>query len=119
MLVAVEDETLAAQLQTPLLIATFLEIAAIVAVFVLWEPWARMRIYRREARRSRQLAVILIGVAMLLIWEGVIFVFNIQQGFPAATPDSHLGHVPRYLSPLGGQRIGELSERLLGFRHRL
>ena len=77
MLGAIEDPSLAAQLQTPLLIATILEIAAIVAVIVLWEPWTRMRIYRREARK--QFAVIVIGVAILLIWEGVIFVFSIQQ----------------------------------------
>jgi NitT/TauT family transport system permease protein len=77
MIAQVEDPALAAQLQTPLVIATILEIAAIAAVIVLWEPWARLRIYRREARK--QFAVIVIGVVILLIWEGLIFVFNIQQ----------------------------------------
>lgn len=77
MLAAVDDPALSAQLQTPLLIAMILEIAAIVSVIVLWEPWTRFGIYRREARK--QLAVIIIGVAILLIWEGVITVFNIQQ----------------------------------------
>jgi NitT/TauT family transport system permease protein len=74
---AVEDPALAAQLQAPLLIATLLEVAAIIAVIVLWQPWTRLRIYRREARK--QFAVIVIGIAILLIWEGLIFVFNIQQ----------------------------------------
>ena len=73
----VEDPAVAAQLQTPLLIATILEFAAVAAVIVLWEPWTRLRIYRREARK--QFAVIVIGIAILLIWEGLIFVFNIQQ----------------------------------------
>jgi NitT/TauT family transport system permease protein len=77
MVEAIEDPALAAQLQTPLAIATILEIAAIAAVIVLWEPWTRLRIYRREARN--QFAVIVIGVVILLIWEGLIFVFNIQQ----------------------------------------
>lgn len=73
----VEDPALAAQLQTPLVIAMILEIAAVAAVIVLWEPWTRLRIYRREARK--QFAVIVIGVVILLLWEGAIFVFNIQQ----------------------------------------
>jgi NitT/TauT family transport system permease protein len=77
MIEEVEDAAVAAQLQTPLLIATVLEIAAIASIFVLWAPWNRLRIYRREARK--QFAVIVIGILILLLWEGLIFVFNIQQ----------------------------------------
>ncbi|MFN8379162.1 MAG: ABC transporter permease [Anaerolineae bacterium] len=77
MLAEVDDPALAAQLQTPLIIATLLEIAAIASVIILWQPWTRLRIYRREARK--QFAVIVIGIVILLIWEGAIFVFNVQQ----------------------------------------
>jgi NitT/TauT family transport system permease protein len=74
---AVDDPALAAQLQTPLLISLIFQIAAVVSVIVLWAPWTRLGIYRREARK--QFAVIVVAVVILLLWEGVIAIFNIQQ----------------------------------------
>ncbi|HYO87145.1 MAG TPA: hypothetical protein VER79_00775, partial [Candidatus Limnocylindrales bacterium] len=77
MRIAVDDPALAAQLHTPLLIAMAAQIAAIVAVIVLWSPWSRLKTYRREARK--QFAVIVVAIVILLLWEGVIALFNIQQ----------------------------------------
>ncbi len=77
MLAAAEDEALFGPLQSMLSIATAFEAAAIIAVIVLWQPWTRLRIYRREARK--QLAVLIVAAVILLLWEGLITAFNIQQ----------------------------------------
>jgi NitT/TauT family transport system permease protein len=73
----VEDEALIAQLQTPLVISTVMEYLAIAAIVVLWQPWQRLTGYQRSLRR--QSAALLVAVAVLVLWESLINLLNIQQ----------------------------------------
>lgn len=96
---AVDDPALAAQLQTPLAIALIFEIVAIISVIVLWAPWSRLTIYRSEARR--QLAMIVVAIIILLLWEGLILIFNIQQFLlprPTVILGTFLNTYPRLVS---------------------
>ncbi len=50
---------------------------AVAAIIILWQPWTRLSVYTRAARR--QWAALLIGVLVLLLWEGAIALFQIQE----------------------------------------
>ncbi len=96
---AVDDPALAAQLETPLLIAGLFQIGAIASAIILWSPWSRLTIYRREARR--QFAVIVVAIVLLLLWEGLIAVFKIQQFLlpqPSVIAETFLSVYPRLIA---------------------
>ncbi|MBK8024376.1 MAG: ABC transporter permease [Chloroflexi bacterium] len=50
---------------------------AVAAVVVLWQPWGRLPVYRKALRK--QGAALLIGVVVVLGWEGLVGVFQIQE----------------------------------------
>lgn len=96
---AADDPALAAQLQTPLMLGLIFEIVAIVSAIILWAPWSRLATYRREARK--QFAVIVVAVVILLLWEGLIAVFKIQQFLlpsPSVIAGTFLNTYPRLVS---------------------
>ena len=64
-------------LENALTISTVFEYLAIAAVVVLWQPWTRFAVYGRAVRR--QSAALLIAVLVLVLWEVLITVFQIQQ----------------------------------------
>lgn len=76
----VEDDTLpevVTQLETAVLITTVFEYVAIVSVIVIWQPWTRLGLYRKAARR--QLSAIVVGVIVLVLWETIIAVLQVQE----------------------------------------
>ncbi len=76
----VEEETppeAVASLETAMRITTAFEYAAIASVVVLWQPWARLGLYRKGAKR--QLSAIVVGVIVLVLWEVLITVLQIQE----------------------------------------
>lgn len=136
MLAAAEGEALIASLQSMLPVATLFEVAAIIAVIALWQPWTRLRIYRREARK--QLAVLVVAAIILLLWEGLITVFNIQQFLlprPTVIAGTFIDTYPRLVASAwvtfqnafwgyaigctAGILVGMISARFIGFSRAL
>jgi NitT/TauT family transport system permease protein len=72
-----KDETLQAAMQSALTISTIFEYLALLAVVMLWQPWTRLALYRRAVIKN--LPVLLVAIAVLIVWEMVINLFNIQQ----------------------------------------
>src|SRR5690606_3720682 len=71
------DEAPLQALETALTISTIFEYAALIAVVILWEPWRRLDVYAKALRRySTSLAI---AVIVLVLWETLINVLNIQQ----------------------------------------
>jgi NitT/TauT family transport system permease protein len=64
-------------LQNALTISTVFEYLAIAAVVLLWQPWARLAVYRRTAQK--QIAALVVAVLVLVAWEVLIVIFQIQQ----------------------------------------
>ncbi|MCK6580299.1 MAG: ABC transporter permease [Anaerolineae bacterium] len=64
-------------LQNALNLITPLVWLAAAAVIVLWQPWRRLPVYRRALRK--QGAALLIGAMVILAWELLINIFQIQQ----------------------------------------
>ncbi|MFO7323486.1 MAG: ABC transporter permease [Chloroflexota bacterium] len=73
----VSEDGPVALFETALTITMALEYLALAAVVVLWEPWNRMPVYTRAVRRNAP--VVLVALAVLVIWEAALVVFNIQQ----------------------------------------
>jgi len=71
------ESALRPALQNALTISSILEIAALVSVVALWSPWKRLAVYRKAARSY--LPSLVIAFAFLVLWEGLIEVFQIQQ----------------------------------------
>lgn len=71
------DTAYLAAAQNALNISTILEYLAIIAVVILWSPWQRLDVYRKALRRN--LTPIVVAVVVLVLWEVVINLFNIQQ----------------------------------------
>src|SRR5690606_33163645 len=63
--------------QTALGISTALEYLALIAVLVLWAPWTRLSLYWRTAKRNAP--VLLISLLVLVLWEMLLVVFQVQQ----------------------------------------
>lgn len=63
--------------QNALTISTVFEYLAIAATALLWQPWTRLAVYRRAIRK--QIAALVVAVLVLVAWELVIVVFQIQQ----------------------------------------
>ena len=66
-----------AALQNALNVSTVLEYLALLGVVILWAPWQRLGIYVRALRRNS--APLLVAVVVLVLWEFLINLFNIQQ----------------------------------------
>ena len=64
-------------LNNALLIPTILEYLALISVAILWQPWARLAIYRRTVRK--QGAALLVAVLAIVLWEVLIDVLHIEQ----------------------------------------
>lgn len=58
-------------------ITAILEYLALIAVLVLWQPWTRLDLYRRAVKK--QAAPLIVAVLVLVLWELVISVFQIQE----------------------------------------
>ncbi len=71
------DETPTALLNQALSLATVCEYLALVSVVILWQPWARIAVYQRSLRK--QGAALVIGALVLVLWEVLINVFQIEQ----------------------------------------
>jgi NitT/TauT family transport system permease protein len=66
-----------ASAQNALNLSTLLEYLAILAVIILWSPWRRLGVYWTALQRN--LAPIFMAIIVLVLWETIINVFNIQQ----------------------------------------
>lgn len=71
------DEAPVALLEQALTITTIMEYAALAAVVILWEPWSRLAVYRRALRKHA--AALAVAVIVLVLWEGLINIFSIQE----------------------------------------
>jgi NitT/TauT family transport system permease protein len=65
------------ELATDTILPTIAEIATLISLFVLWQPWDRLALYRKQA--ARLLPPIAIVLALLILWELTIAAFNIQR----------------------------------------
>jgi hypothetical protein len=80
MFAAVNDDTSAdvlAALTTAAGLGAAFAYVTIGAVIALWAPWTRLGIYRRAG--SKQLAAIVVGAGVLVVWELLIVVTGIQE----------------------------------------
>lgn len=73
----VEEGAPLAALESAIAIGTVLEYLALVGVLVLWAPWKRVAIYIRAVRRNA--APLVVAVVVLVLWEVLVNVLNIQQ----------------------------------------
>jgi NitT/TauT family transport system permease protein len=64
-------------LQQALNISTIVEYLAIVGVIYLWSPWRRLPVYTKAIQRN--FAPLLVAIVVLVLWEALINIFNIQQ----------------------------------------
>lgn len=71
------DDAPIAALESAQALMIGLEIGALIAVVILWRPWSRLAVYRRAV--TKNVSPLVIAVLVLLIWEGGIALFNIQQ----------------------------------------
>ncbi len=71
------DESPVALLENAMGLVTPLVPVAILAVIFLWQPWRRGQVYTRAL--NKQAAALFVGVLVLLTWEGLINLFQIQQ----------------------------------------
>lgn len=71
------DDTPTDVLNQALTLATVAEYLALVSVVILWQPWARLAVYRRAL--GKQGAAILVGIGVIVLWEVLIDVLQIQQ----------------------------------------
>lgn len=74
---ATDETSPLALLETALTVSTVFEYLAVAAVIVLWQPWTRLAVYGRAVRR--QSAALVVAVLVLVLWETLISVFQIQQ----------------------------------------
>ncbi len=63
--------------QSALTASTIFETLTLLAVVLIWQPWQRLAVYRTAVRKNAPVLIVLIVV--LLLWEGLITLFNIQQ----------------------------------------
>ena len=74
---AVGDDGPLALFETALTISTIFEYLALAAVLALWAPWNRVPLYLRAERRNGP--VLLISLLVLVLWEALLVVFQVQQ----------------------------------------
>jgi NitT/TauT family transport system permease protein len=87
------------ELLTDTILPTLAEYAALIAVLILWQPWNRLRLYRKSARRL--FLPFLVALSVLIVWEVFIRVFNVQRFLlpaPTVIGDTFLRIYPRLVS---------------------
>ena len=92
-------DTPTALLENALALMTVVEYLALISVIVLWQPWTRLAVYRRALRK--QGAALVVGVLVLLLWEGLIVVLRIEQFLlpkPSVIAETLLETYPRLIS---------------------
>ncbi len=93
------ETTPTALLENALSFVTAAEYLAIVSVVILWQPWARLPVYRRALRK--QGAALVVGVLVILLWEGLIVVLRIEQFLlpkPSVIAETFAETYPRLIS---------------------
>ena len=65
------------ELATDTALPAIMAIVAAISVLMLWQPWARVRLYARQ--RARLLPPLLVAVVVLIAWEALVRTLNIQQ----------------------------------------
>lgn len=86
-------------LTTALNLATIVEWVALIAVIVLWQPWTRTPVYYRAVRAN--LAPLIVAIAFLVAWEGLIVIFQVQEFLlprPSVIGGTLLETYPRLIS---------------------
>jgi NitT/TauT family transport system permease protein len=68
---------LALELFTNTVLPTLAEFAFLAGVVVLWQPWNRGKLYRKSLRQI--LPALLVAISVLIAWELVIRIFDIQR----------------------------------------
>jgi NitT/TauT family transport system permease protein len=84
---------------TDTMLPTGLELAALVSVVVLWQPWNRLPLYQQQM--GKVLPPVLIFVGVLVIWELIVKTFNIQQFLlpaPSVIIDTFTSIYPRLVN---------------------
>jgi len=71
------DDAPLALLEAATLPATILAGLGLIAVVALWQPWTRLRVYRKAWRK--QGAALVVAVVVVVLWELLINVFRIQE----------------------------------------
>jgi len=66
-----------APLEQALSLTTLFVYPAYLAAILLWQPWTRLDVYRKSLRK--QSAALIVAVIVLVLWEGLINVFRIQE----------------------------------------
>lgn len=75
------------------------EYLALLAALILWQPWTRLPVYRRSLRK--QGAALLVGALVIVGWELLINVFQIQQFLlpkPSVIAETFAESYPRLVS---------------------
>jgi NitT/TauT family transport system permease protein len=62
---------------TDTILPTLVELAALLSVVALWQPWNRLTLYQRQM--GKLLPPILIFFGVLIFWELFVKIFDIQQ----------------------------------------
>ncbi len=87
------------ELLTDSIVPVLAEYAALIAVLALWQPWNRLRLYRKASRRL--FLPLLVALSVLLVWEVFIVLFNVQRFLlpaPTVIGDTFLRIYPRLVS---------------------
>ncbi len=86
-------------LLTDSILPTLAEYAALLSAIVLWQPWRRLRLYRKSL--NALLPALILAAAVLLLWEGFVKAFNIK-GFllpaPSVVANTFMGIYPGLVS---------------------
>jgi NitT/TauT family transport system permease protein len=80
-------------------LAAVFEWLAIAGTVYLWKPWMRLSLYARTIRR--QAAPLMVAVIVLVLWEVLIVIFQIQQFLlprPSVIGSTLLDTYPRLIS---------------------
>ncbi|MEP7284238.1 MAG: ABC transporter permease [Chloroflexota bacterium] len=87
------------EIATDTILPTLIEIAALLSVIVLWQPWRRLSVYQKAA--PNLLPALLTFISVLAIWEFLIRLFNVQQFLlpaPSVIITTFLAGYPRLVS---------------------
>ncbi len=98
--------------QNALNISSLLEYLALVAVVVTWSPWKRLSIYAKSIRRNT--APLLVAILVLVLWELLIDVFQIQQ-FLLPRPTVIVGRLLELYNELLNVGWNTFQNAVLGF----
>jgi NitT/TauT family transport system permease protein len=130
------DETPRDPLMSAVMASMVLELVAIAAVFVLWQPWSRLAVYGRTGQK--QAPALIVAAAVLVLWEVLILIFSIEEFLlprPSVIGGTMLENYPLLTSIGwntfqnafwgfafgcgGGILVGMISARFIGFSRAL